>query len=172
MCWVRISIRARCTTLCDKVCQWLATCRWFSPSPPVSSTNTTDRHDIAEILLKVALNTIKLKPFAGDQFSGVIISVFTSSAVDHGFDLQRVWSNHNLVEIWLANKCYALYLQSPHRQFLLKSNLNEISESHGYAICICCFFANSLRNTSNDWLGWYHDNMFEWCEMSTRGLLS
>jgi hypothetical protein len=23
--WVRISIRARCTTLCDKVCQWLAT---------------------------------------------------------------------------------------------------------------------------------------------------
>jgi hypothetical protein len=26
--------------------------------PPVSSTNKTDRHDIAEILLKVALNTI------------------------------------------------------------------------------------------------------------------
>ena len=26
---------------------------------PVSSTNKTDRHDIAEILLKVALNTIK-----------------------------------------------------------------------------------------------------------------
>jgi hypothetical protein len=23
MLWVRISIRARCTTLCDKVCQWL-----------------------------------------------------------------------------------------------------------------------------------------------------
>ena len=31
----------------------------FSPGPPVSSTNTTDRHDITEILLKVALNTIK-----------------------------------------------------------------------------------------------------------------
>ena len=28
-------------------------------SPSVSSTNKTDRHDIAEILLKVALNTIK-----------------------------------------------------------------------------------------------------------------
>ena len=38
---VRISIRARCTTWCDKVCQWLATGRWFSPSPPVSSTNKT-----------------------------------------------------------------------------------------------------------------------------------
>jgi hypothetical protein len=59
MLWVRISISARCTTLCDKVCQWLATGRWFSPGPPVSPTNKTDRHDIAEIFLKVALNTIK-----------------------------------------------------------------------------------------------------------------
>ena len=32
------------TTLCDKVCQWLATGRWFSPDLPVSSTNKTDRH--------------------------------------------------------------------------------------------------------------------------------
>jgi hypothetical protein len=56
--WIRISIRARCTSLCDKVCQWLATGRWFSPGTPVSSTNNTDRHDITEILLKVALNTI------------------------------------------------------------------------------------------------------------------
>ena len=51
--------RGACTTLCDKVCQWLATGRWFSTGPPVSSTNKTDRHDIAEILLKVALSTIK-----------------------------------------------------------------------------------------------------------------
>jgi hypothetical protein len=29
---------------------------------PVSSTNKTDRHDITEILLKVALNTITLTP--------------------------------------------------------------------------------------------------------------
>ena len=59
MLWVWISIRARCTTLCNKVCQWLATGRWFSPGPPVSSTNKTDYHDITEILLKVALNTTK-----------------------------------------------------------------------------------------------------------------
>jgi len=31
---------------------------WFSPSPPVSSTNKIDRYDITEILLKVVLNTI------------------------------------------------------------------------------------------------------------------
>jgi len=59
MLWVLISTRARCTTLCDKVCHWLATDRWFSPGPPVSSTNNTDCNDITEILLKVALNTSK-----------------------------------------------------------------------------------------------------------------
>jgi len=32
--------------------------RWFSHGKPVSSINKTDRHDIFEILLKVALNTI------------------------------------------------------------------------------------------------------------------
>jgi hypothetical protein len=58
MLWVWIPIRARCTTLCDKVCQWLATGRWFSPGIPVSSTNKTDCHVITEILLKVVLNTI------------------------------------------------------------------------------------------------------------------
>jgi len=59
MVWVRISIRTRCTTLCDKVCQWLATGRWFYAGPPVSSTKKTGRYYITEILLKVALNTIK-----------------------------------------------------------------------------------------------------------------
>ena len=41
----------------DKVYQLLAHGRWFSPGTPASSTTKTGRHDIAEILLKVALNT-------------------------------------------------------------------------------------------------------------------
>ena len=41
-------------------CQWLATGRWISPGPLVSSINKTDRHDIIEILLKMALSTITL----------------------------------------------------------------------------------------------------------------
>ena len=45
-------------TLFDKVCQWLAAGQRFSPGTPVSSTNKTDSHNITEILLKVALNTI------------------------------------------------------------------------------------------------------------------
>jgi len=53
--WVRISIRVGCTTLCDKVsltCVRLLVFSW-------SSTNKTDRHNITEILLKVALSTNK-----------------------------------------------------------------------------------------------------------------
>jgi hypothetical protein len=56
MLWVRISIRARCTTLCDKVCQWLAT------GTPVSSTSKTDCHDTTKMLLKVALNNHNFNP--------------------------------------------------------------------------------------------------------------
>jgi hypothetical protein len=39
------------------VYQLLAHGRWFSPGTPASSTTKTGHHDIAEILLKVALNT-------------------------------------------------------------------------------------------------------------------
>ena len=33
-----ISIRARCTTLCDIVCQWLATCQWFPQPTKMTAT--------------------------------------------------------------------------------------------------------------------------------------
>ena len=42
----------------DKVYQLLANGRWFSPGTPASSNTKTGRHDIAEILLKVAFYTI------------------------------------------------------------------------------------------------------------------
>ena len=47
-----------CTRLAvasDKVYQLLTHGRWFSPGTPASSTTKTGRHDIAEILLNVAL---------------------------------------------------------------------------------------------------------------------
>jgi len=49
--WVRIPLRWGVfdTTLCDRICQWLSTGRWFSPGTMFSSTNKTDRHDITEI---------------------------------------------------------------------------------------------------------------------------
>ena len=49
----------RLATASDKVYQLLAHGSLFSPGTPVSSTTKTGHHDIAQILLKVALNTKK-----------------------------------------------------------------------------------------------------------------
>jgi hypothetical protein len=52
-----VNYKKRCTRLAaasDKVYQLLAHGRWFSPGTPASSSTKTDRHHIAEILLKVA----------------------------------------------------------------------------------------------------------------------
>ena len=69
--WVQTLLRwgVLDTTLCDKVWQW------FSPGTLVSSTNKSDRHDITEILLKVALNTInQTKPkIEGSQKLAVLL---------------------------------------------------------------------------------------------------
>ena len=64
MTWVRArlcKLQKRCTRLAaisDKVYQLLAQGRWFSPGTPASFTTKTGSHVVAEILLKVALNTI------------------------------------------------------------------------------------------------------------------
>ena len=61
--WVRAQLcklQKGCTRLAaasDKVYQLLAQDRWFSLGTPASFTTKTGRHDIAELLLKVALNT-------------------------------------------------------------------------------------------------------------------
>ena len=61
--WVRVRLGklqkgyARLATASDKAYQLLAHGWWFSPGTPASSTPKTGRHDIAEISLKVALNT-------------------------------------------------------------------------------------------------------------------
>jgi hypothetical protein len=62
MLWVRTPLKRGVSdaTLCDKVCQWLEAGRWFSLGTLVSSNHKIARHDITEILLKVALNTIAL----------------------------------------------------------------------------------------------------------------
>jgi hypothetical protein len=63
-------LQKRCTRLAaasDKVYQLLAHGRWFSPA---SSTTKTGRHDIAEILLKVALKyQISINPQALDTIN-------------------------------------------------------------------------------------------------------
>jgi hypothetical protein len=78
----------------DKVCQWLATgTDSFTPGNPVSSTNKTDRNDIAELVLKVALNTITLT-LIFLQFWWVI------RFISHLFDITHITINL----LHLANK--------------------------------------------------------------------
>jgi hypothetical protein len=62
-----VNLKKGCTRLAaahDKVSQLLAHGRWFSPGTLASSTTKTGHHDIAEILLKVALNTINQIKFS------------------------------------------------------------------------------------------------------------
>jgi hypothetical protein len=59
-----VNYKKGCTRLAaasDKVYQLFAHGWWFSPGTPASSTTKTGRHDIAEILLKVVLNTKNLQ---------------------------------------------------------------------------------------------------------------
>ena len=55
-----VNYKEGCTRLAaasGKAYQLFAHGRWFSPGTPASSTTKSGRHDIAEILLKVALST-------------------------------------------------------------------------------------------------------------------
>jgi hypothetical protein len=61
----------RLSAASDKVYQLLAHDRWFSPGTPASSTTKTGRHDITEILLKVALKHQKSNQILYSGFQAV-----------------------------------------------------------------------------------------------------
>ena len=71
----------------------------FPPGTPISSTNKSDRHDITDILLKVALNTIKQTNNLGWFVSGLlqvggflrVLPISSTNKTDH----------HDITEILL-----------------------------------------------------------------------
>ena len=139
-----ISTRAGCTSLCDKVCQWLATVRWFSQSPPVSSTNKTDRQNKTEILLKVALNTIKHKQYLK------LWSVIEKFEDTTGFSwLQRhlkylffqCWDIELLNECYSRNLSYTIHKTSTFSIQNLPVNTFDITTKYP----IWSFFCNALH---------------------------
>ena len=69
----------RLATASDKAYQLLAHGRWFSPGTPASSIIKTGRHDIAEILLKVALSTNNLT-----KIDSHVNTMFGSSVLPFG----------------------------------------------------------------------------------------
>ena len=78
--WVRArlcKLQKGCTRLAaasDKAYQLLVHGRWFSPGTPASSITKTGRHYIAEILLKVALNTKNQIKSIISQFWSIVIN--------------------------------------------------------------------------------------------------
>jgi hypothetical protein len=76
--WFSPVTPTRLTAVSDKAYQLLAHGRWFSLGIPVSSTTKTGRQDIAERLLKVALNTINKKK------SHIKLTVVSSNPVHGG----------------------------------------------------------------------------------------
>ena len=93
------------TKLCDKVCLWLATGRWFTPVTPVDSTNKTDPHDdIAELLLKVALNSINKQK--NNPYRVHVITIYFNSYI-YVFNikaylnlLNNIQLIYTCIEIW------------------------------------------------------------------------
>ena len=137
----------------DKVYQLLAHGRWFSPGIPASSTTKTGRHDIAEILLKVALNTnfcleikkINLSKFMYSWRTVVhtnvkILELFLdiyffpttefdvcnlSSSGDVIYYKERWWHWHKLVTVSVSGTCR-----------IPKRLLYTVRESAGFMGCI------------------------------------
>ena len=128
--WVRIPLR-RCvldTTLCDQVCQWLTTDQWFSPGTLVSFTNKTDHHDITEILLKVALNTINQTKPSWLKISVVKTYIEVTPYVPHRFGIHYV----TLLSI--------LEIQSGHRHIFL------VLWNESYHHIILLLFVGSIKS--------------------------
>ena len=86
------------TTLYDKVCQWLSSGWWFSPVNPVSFTNKIDRHDITEILLKTAWNTITLTQIVviEDSFNYILFINFRFPRGEKE-EVSSLWSNEKVL---------------------------------------------------------------------------
>ena len=74
--------------------------------------------------------------FRKNRIGGVMVNVFTSSAVYRGFE-------------------------------------TRLDKTKDFKIGICCFSVKyaALRRKSQDWLARNKDNVSEWSDMSTRGLL-
>ena len=91
----------RCTRLAaayDKVYQLLPHGRWFSPDTPAFSTTNTGRHDIAEILLKVAIKPPKKK---SNQLSWFLQNALIPGFLNSWFQTIQATINGNIVFRWI-----------------------------------------------------------------------
>jgi hypothetical protein len=101
---VRISIRARCTTLCDEVWQWLATGRWFSPvsSRVIRMWTTLCWQSSWQSLIPYIRHFIKLFLISLKN-SEIILHPWVSCTCGWGYitDLGLIFSQSNLIHVFV-----------------------------------------------------------------------
>jgi hypothetical protein len=139
------------TKLCDKDCQWLATGRRFSPGTPVSSTNTTDSHDITETLLKVALITITL---THRYVWGIMYTLLKYINVKHHssnslyfiFLSFFIFSSHQIIDYLLLSFCTSFCLN--HIKICVYHS--TVLELNALLFKISCLFKVNVSSIIND----------------------
>jgi hypothetical protein len=132
-------------TLWDNVCQWLAPGRWFCQDTPVSSTKKTDCHDIAEILLKVTLNTIP--PQKKPQTLAVISCYFQENVLFFRF-IHRKDKDKHIIDNWWTQLSHIMW-------FVRLGNENNIiifvpHHNHTlHPLDVSCFCAHNISIVSD-----------------------
>jgi len=126
--------------------------RWFYPSPSVSSTNKTDRHDIAEILLKVALktktptnqlyNTFFCTHWNINFFTGH--TLYLCNRLDTIIKMKQVEDNESFVTI----ATQAVQAHEKLHLYLKRNRLQKGPKDGNYLLEISCFskLSSSVTN--------------------------
>ena len=112
-----VNYKKGCTRLAaasDKVYQLLAHGQWYSQGTPASSTTKTGRHDIVEILLKVALNTINQ---SNHQITVTVFFLFKHNFIDFASQILYCENKRN----GLQNKILD-FRDSPPKQSVIDTN--------------------------------------------------
>jgi hypothetical protein len=113
------------TKLCDKVCQWLAARRWFSPGTPVSSTNKTDRHDTTKNIVESGVKYHEPLPPLTHLFTVLLCSLILSVPNPSCVNWENVFIFH-----WKSNS----------------DSFDASCISKSWYIILChCFFFNNLH---------------------------
>ena len=98
------------TALCNKVCQWLTTDRWYTPGTPVSFTNKTDRYDTTEI---------STRPNSTQQESNYIYLYTTKFGTSIKIRLNRKFESTEYETTRVNCTCYMINMTEKCRYILL-----------------------------------------------------
>ena len=130
---------------------------------PFSSTNKTDRHDITQKLVKVALNTITLTPFILDEYvlPSFIFFRFCMWYEINLYIFERIWINYTLYNLNTlcevnSRKCGHMLVTRGHRKLQVKGSHFLLSTSQRVIInCfiitlypLCCKIIREPSNTN------------------------